>query len=130
MLPFSPLVLHFAVALGIGLLIGIDRERRKVDGPTRAPAGLRTFALTSLCGAVAITAGGELLLAIATAGVFLFAALSYWSARDQDPGLTTEAALVVTVLLGGFAMREPTHAAALGVIVAGLLTARTALHRF
>ena len=63
-------------------------------------------------------------------GVFAFAALSYWSARDQDPGLTTEAALVVTVLLGGFAMREPTHAAALGVIVAGLLTARTPLHRF
>ena len=128
--PISPLVLNLAVALGIGLLIGIDRERRKGDGPTRAPAGLRTFTLTSLCGAVAITVGGELLLAIVTAGVFAFAALSYWSARDQDPGLTTEAALVVTVLLGGFAMREPTHAAALGVIVAGLLTARTALHRF
>jgi uncharacterized membrane protein (DUF4010 family) len=74
--------------------------------------------------------GGELLLVVVTAGVLAFAALSYWSSRDQDPGLTTETALVVTVLLGGFAMREPTHAAALGVIVAGLLTARTALHRF
>lgn len=130
MLPFSPLVLHFAVALGIGLLIGIDRERRKGEGSARAPAGLRTFALTSLSGAIAITVGGELLLVVVTAGVLAFAALSYWSSRDQDPGLTTETALVVTVLLGGFAMREPTHAAALGVIVAGLLTARTALHRF
>jgi uncharacterized membrane protein (DUF4010 family) len=129
MLPFSPIVLHFAVALGIGLLIGIDRERRK-EGQAHAPAGLRTFTLISLAGAVAITVGGELLLAVVTAGVLVFAALSYRSSRDQDPGLTTETALVVTVLLGGFAMREPTHAAALGVIVAGLLTARTALHRF
>ncbi len=130
MLSFSPLALHLAVALGIGLLIGIDRERRKGDGPSRAPAGLRTFAITSLCGAIAVTVGGELLLAVVTAGIFALAGLSYWRALDKDPGLTTEAALVVTVLLGGFAMREPALAAALGVIVAGLLTARTTLHRF
>src|ERR1700741_4570282 len=101
MLSFSPLALDLAVALGIGLLIGIDRERRKGDGPSRAPAGLRTFAITSLCGAIALTVGGELLLAVVTVGVFALAALSYWRTLDEDPGLTTEAALVVTVLLGG-----------------------------
>lgn len=128
--PISPLIVNLAVALGIGLLIGIDRERRKGEGPSRAPAGIRTFTLTALCGAVAIAAGGELLLAVVTVGVFALAALAYWRAVDRDPGLTTETALVVTALLGGLAMHAPTIAAGLGVIVAGLLTARTALHRF
>ena len=40
-----------AAALGCGLLIGIERERRKSEGPGRALAGLRTFALTSVTGA-------------------------------------------------------------------------------
>ena len=128
--PVSPLVLNLAVALGIGLLIGIDRERRKGSGPGRAAAGIRTFTITSLCGAVAVIAGGDLLLAVVVVGVFALAALAYWRAQDRDPGLTTEAALVATALLGGLAIHEPALAAGLGVIVAGLLTARTAIHRF
>ena len=126
----SPLVLNLAVALGIGLLIGIDRERRKGTGPDRAAAGIRTFTITSLCGAVAVVLGGDLLLAIVTVGVFALAALAYWRSSDRDPGLTTEVALVATALLGGLAVHEPTTAAGLGVIVSGLLTARTAIHRF
>ena len=33
--------LRLAVALGIGILIGIERERRKGSGPTRSVAVLR-----------------------------------------------------------------------------------------
>jgi uncharacterized membrane protein (DUF4010 family) len=128
--PLHPLVLGFLVALGIGLLIGIDRERRKGEGPTRQAAGIRTFTVASLAGAVAAAAGGEMLLATVVLGVVVFASLAYWRARDSDPGLTTEAALVLVTLLGGLAMREPDFAAGLGVVVAALLTARTALHRF
>ena len=125
-----PLVLGFLVALGVGLLIGIDRERKKGEGPSHQAAGIRTFAIAALAGAVAIAAGGELLLAAVTLGVVAFAGLSYWHARDSDPGLTTETALVLTALLGGLAIREPAFAAGLGVVVAVLLAARSALHRF
>jgi uncharacterized membrane protein (DUF4010 family) len=118
------------VALGVGLLIGIDRERNKGDGPTRQAPGLRTFTLAALLGATAIAAGGEVLLAAAALGVVGFAGLSYWRARDSDPGLTTETALVLTTLLGGLAIREPAFAAGLGVAAAVLLAARSALHRF
>ena len=59
-----------------------------------------------------------------------FAGLSYWRARDGDPGLTTETALVLTTLLGGLAIKHPEFAAGLGVVVAVLLAARSALHRF
>lgn len=130
-MPFlHPLVLGFLVALGVGLLIGIDRERRKGDGPTRRAAGLRTFTLAALSGAVAMAVGSEILLAAVALGVVAFAGLSYWRARDGDPGLTTETALVLTTLLGGLAMREPILSAGLGVVVAVLLAARSALHRF
>ncbi len=128
--PLHPLLLGFTVALGVGLLIGIDRERRKGEGPARQAAGLRTFTLASLSGAAAIAAGGEVALAAVTLGVVAFSGLSYWRARDEDPGLTTETALVLTTLLGGLAIRQPDFAAGLGVVVAMLLAARSVLHRF
>lgn len=126
----NPFVLGFLVALGIGLLIGIDRERTKGDGPSREAAGLRTFTLASLAGAIGMAAGSELLLGATVLGVVALTGLAYWRARDDDPGLTTEVALVLTTLLGGFAIREPVIAAGLGVVVATLLNARPALHRF
>src|SRR5260370_41254881 len=107
MFPLHPLFLGFLVALGIGLLIGIDRERKKGEGPARQAAGLRTFTLAALLGAVAIVAGGELLLAAVALGVVAFAGLSYWRARDSDPGLTTEAALGLATPLARPALPPP-----------------------
>ncbi|HZX87984.1 MAG TPA: MgtC/SapB family protein, partial [Reyranella sp.] len=125
-----PLVVGFLVALGVGLLIGIDRERKKGDGPTRQAAGLRTFTLASLAGATAMAVGEEVVLAAVALGMVAFAGLSYWRTGEDDPGLTSEAALVVTTLLGGLAIKHPEFAAGLGVVVAVLLAARSALHRF
>ncbi|HEY6982273.1 MgtC/SapB family protein [Reyranella sp.] len=126
----SFLLVGLAVALGIGLLIGADRERRKGAGPARAAAGLRTFAVASVAGAVSFAVGGEILLAVVTLGITILAAISYWRTRDVDPGITTEVALVLTTLLGALAMREALVAAGLGTLVAGLLHARSPLHGF
>ena len=125
-----PLLIGFLVALGIGLLIGIDRERKKSEGATWQAAGLRTFTLAALTGATATAIGGAILLAATALGMTVFAGISFWRARDVDPGMTTETALVLTTLLGGLAIGEPTFAAGLGVVVAVLLAARLALHRF
>src|SRR5664280_1471108 len=100
-------ILNFVVALGIGLLIGAERERRKGEGPARSPAGIRTFTLTSLVGALSFMVGGEVLLAVATAGVIILTAAAYWRGHDDDPGLTTEVALILTALLGGLSMQQP-----------------------
>lgn len=128
--PLDPLLVSFAVALGAGLLIGTERERRKGEGPERAAAGLRTFTLASLAGATSFEAGGVPLLAVVAAGIFALAALAYWRDEGSDPGLTTEIALVSAVLLGGLAISRPELAAAIAVVVASLLSAKTALHRF
>jgi uncharacterized membrane protein (DUF4010 family) len=130
MLIFDPVILNLAVALGIGLLIGAERERRKGTGPTRSPAGIRTFTAASLAGAISFIVGGEVLHAIAIAGVILLTAIAYWRGHGDDPGLTTEIALIVTALLGGLSMQRPALAAGLAVTVTLLLAARTRLHRF
>jgi len=126
----EPVILNLVVALGIGLLIGAERERRKGQGPARSPAGIRTFAVTSLVGAVSFIVGSETLLAIATAGVIALTAIAYWRSHGDDPGLTTEIALILTVLLGGLSTQQPALAGGLAVIVAILLASRTRLHRF
>lgn len=123
------LILSLAVALGIGLLIGIERERSKGGGPFRAAAGLRTFALASLLGAVAMATGGTALLVVAGLAIAMLAGLAYWRSRQRDPGLTTEVGLVLTVFVGGLAIGDPAVAAGLGVIIAMLLAARSWLHR-
>jgi len=118
------------VALGIGLLIGAERERRKGEGPDRAAAGIRTFAIAALVGAVAMLLGGGVILATAVLCVGALTLLAYQRARHVNPGLTTEMALVLTTLLGGFAIEDATLAAAVGAALALLLAGRNRLHHF
>lgn len=123
----------FSVALGIGLLIGIERERSKGDGPDRAAAGVRTFLLIALAGALASTAAqrfGGLIFAVGGGFVALAALAAYRRSRADDPGLTTEVAMLVTFLLGALAMTALPLAAGLGVVVAVVLASKSALHRF
>jgi uncharacterized membrane protein (DUF4010 family) len=123
-------MLNLVVALGIGLLIGAERERRKGEGPARSPAGIRTFAVASLAGAVSFMVGSGISLAVVASGVIALVAIAYWRGHNDDPGLTTEIALVLTVLLGGLSAQQPALAGAIAVIVAALLAWRTRLHRF
>ena len=115
-----------AAALGTGLLIGIERERSQ---PPESPAGLRSFVLAALAGAVAGALGG-VAVAVAVAAFALLTLAGYLQTRQSDPGLTTEFALLLTVLLGALAQNAPGLAAALGVLVAGTLAAKSVLHDF
>lgn len=125
----NPLWLNLVVALGIGLLIGAERERSKGSGPDRSPAGIRTFAIAAMLGGVS-TMLYEWLLFVVVLGVIVFTATSYYSRSSQDPGLTTEIALVLTVILGSLAMSDMALAAALGVMLAILLAAKAPIHGF
>ena len=81
---------RLAVALGIGLVIGAERERTKGTGPERAPAGIRTFALVGLLGGVVATIGGTALVAVVGAIVGGIAIVGYYAGDRKDPGFTTE----------------------------------------
>jgi uncharacterized membrane protein (DUF4010 family) len=120
---------RLAIALGIGLLVGAERERRKAENGGAGTAGIRTFALVSLMGGVAaafesaavLVGGGAFVAALTVAG--------YMRSDKEDRGLTSEVALILSYLLGALAMKTPAIAAGAGVIAAMVLAMRTRLHR-
>lgn len=123
-------IVGLAVALGIGLIVGIERERRKGDGDRREAAGLRTFAIAALSGAVAQWVPVPALAPIGAALVAALALVSHWKSRSRDPGMTTELALFATYLIGVLCVVAPSLGAACGSGLALLLAARRRLHRF
>jgi uncharacterized membrane protein (DUF4010 family) len=118
-----------AVALGCGLLVGVERERRKGSGPLRGFAGLRTFAVTSVVGAAAALTQAPGLVVTGALLVAGLALLSYWRDRSDDPGVTTEMALLLTYLVGVLSASNLALAAGLSVGLTALLAGRERLHR-
>ena len=121
--------LNLAVALGLGLLIGAERERSKGADPNTSSAGIRTFTIASLLGAVS-TMVNFWLLVVSIFCVTIFEAIAYFNQRGKEPGLTTEVALIFTMILGGLAMSSTALAAALAVSLAVLLAAKEPMHGF
>jgi uncharacterized membrane protein YhiD involved in acid resistance len=73
----SGIALRLGIAFGIGLLIGAERERRKGKGPQRAAAGIRTFTIAAVLGAVSFHLGGIVLIAVAILALAGFIGFSY-----------------------------------------------------
>lgn len=105
-------------ALGIGLLIGVVRERAHTT--SIAKAGTRTHALIAVLGAVTWGLGMAPFVATLLA-IGALAVIGYLKTLDADPGMTGEVAMVLTFVLGGLAAQQRVLASALGVVVAILL---------
>jgi uncharacterized membrane protein (DUF4010 family) len=88
------------IAMGVGLLIGLERER-----VTSSRAGLRTFALVSLFGALSVFLSQRLqsewpfVMAMFIVAAMLIAA-HLRHPDSSDPGTTSVAALMVSFCLG------------------------------
>ncbi len=119
-----------AVACGVGLLVGIERERRKGSGPQRSAAGVRTFLIVALVGVLSAWTGGPVMPAMMALAVGALAVSAYRSDRSGDPGMTTEVALLATFLLGVLSDSAPALAAGIGALLAIALAAREWLHHF
>jgi uncharacterized membrane protein (DUF4010 family) len=127
---FSTALAVLASAAGCGLLMGIERERRKGAGPDRALAGVRSFTLASIGGAAAALTAIPALVVVGAALVAALTVVAYARDRSGDPGVTTEIALLLAYLIGVTCARDQLLAAALAVVVTGLLALRDALHQF
>lgn len=136
------LLSRFAVALGIGLLIGLERGWRTRDEPpgSRA-AGFRTFAISALLGgvvgALAHAVGGTPTLGGGAVVGIAFAAFSIVvtvfcleeNRADKTYSATTAVAGILTFALGVYALLGDMRvAAAVAVATAGLLALRESLH--
>lgn len=119
-----------AIAGGCGLLIGLERERRKQQLGAPEEAGIRSFTVTALGGALAQTLAQPLLVAVGALAVGAMLAVSVLRRHKTGRDVTGELALFVTYLVGVLCVVQPALGAACGVAVAGLLALRERLHRF
>lgn len=130
------LFLRFGVALFIGILIGMQREYASGKGKDEIIAGVRTFALFALIGSTAAFISDLLdtpwLLIVVLGCIGLLAAVAFYAEYNKDRiGLTTEVAILLTLLIGVLAyLNHLTIAVALGVIVTVLLSLKLEMHRF
>lgn len=132
------LIERLAVALAIGLVIGIERgwkQREEAEG--ERAAGLRTHALSGLLGgiwgALALAAGDWGGVALGLAFVAFAATIAIFRyremVRDKTYGATTVIGAMAAFALGAYAvMGDMTAAAAAGVAAATLLALKTVLH--
>ena len=127
---FSAVAKEIGIALGLGLLVGLQRER--VASPL---AGFRTFPLITVSGTIAAllgqTFGGWIVGAglIALAGLIIVGNLAKQKKGDLDPGLTTEVAMLLMYGVGAYVVVGHTAAAiAIGGGVAVLLHLKPEMH--
>ncbi|MFH5831676.1 MgtC/SapB family protein [Halalkalibaculum sp. DA384] len=126
-------------ALGVGLLIGIERgwTGRKEDEGDRV-AGIRTFSLVGLLGGLSAEMThyiadwflGVILLALAALIVTSYM-VEATVREDKDVGITTEIALLLTFALGAWATSDyRIYALGAAVLVMVLLSLKPVLHRW
>lgn len=118
--------------MSIGLMIGVERERRNVKG--QQPMGVRSFLLFALVGAIAsginqpLVALGLVIFA-ATATLIGYVRSSHLATESvRSVGLTTEIAAMATFGLGYLANFEPLLSLSLGLIMLLVLLNKTFLH--
>lgn len=113
--------------MAIGILLGVVRERR--HNAQLSKAGLRTHALVAVAGYVAWGLGvWPFMGLLAVVGALVLH--GYRATAAQDPGLTGEVALMVTLMLAALVQQDPALAVGLGVLVASLLEFKQLSHRF
>ena len=128
----NQLLISLALALGLGLLVGLQRQWRESE-----IAGIRTFPILTLFGAFcAILAepfGGWTLAAglIAVSAVLVIANAAKIRAGEADPGVTTEmAALIMYAVGAAVALEYYVPAIVTTGVVAVLLHWKPQLHGF
>lgn len=128
----SDLALRFAVAIGLGMLLGLERERSKSE---EGGLGVRTFSLIALAGAVAGYLDGSLgmsgfALVLFIAVVAIIISLYWITALRGDTGVTTETSALLCFTLGLLCARGQVQFAAwVAVAMALLLALREWLHQ-
>lgn len=93
--PYPEILTRLTLALALGMLIGLERERRHKE------AGLRTFGFVGLIGAISGALGEPFaLMSLVLAGVLIIFMNLQTLRTEQVAELTTSAAILVTCFAG------------------------------
>jgi len=127
-------ILKVLIALAIGALIGIERERKQYD--KQEFAGIRTFTIIALFGILSayLSQFYNNFIILAFLGLIFIVGLSYYRStlQDDDIGITTEVVAMVTFILGALCFTEEGLfiAPIIAIIITALLAYKSYLHHF
>ncbi|HET9063300.1 MAG TPA: MgtC/SapB family protein [Candidatus Binatia bacterium] len=139
--PASPYLLlrNFLIALLIGALVGVEREKHKAASQGLTFGGLRTFILFAEAGAVAAWLSVErdmpwlfvaTVVAVAAVVTIAYVLESRINANPDALGLTTELAAITVCLLGGAVMYGHAEiAVGLAIATSAVLAFKQPLHQ-
>jgi uncharacterized membrane protein (DUF4010 family) len=121
----------YAIALIIGLVIGVEREFH--HSSEAQILGVRTFPLIALSGTLAAGVDNSILAAIIAMANFIMIGFGYWRSsrptrKKPDLGITTEIAAFVVFCSGYIAFKNAQMAIAIGLATLALLASRGWLH--
>lgn len=130
------LIRDFLIALLIGALVGIEREKRKSAEHPGSFGGLRTFILFAETGAVAAwlsqqvgSPGLFIAVLLAVALIVIIAYVLENRSKPDSLGVTSEVSAITVCLLGGAVMYGYAEiAVALGIATSAVLTFKQPLH--
>lgn len=141
------LFFEMAYALGVGLLIGLERSMPKLaapDSPSDSDPvldpektdddvetlGIRTFTVLSLLGFTTAVASDRfpLIAPVALVGVCVLVVALYIRAKELGLGITTELAAITTCGLGVLCHHQPQAAGALALILTVVLASKRLAH--
>lgn len=131
----NPFILGLLISLGIGLILGLEREYDKLK-EEQGFAGIRTFPIVAIIGfilgSLSITYTPWLVIIIASA-FLLFLSLSHLSIVQKHAmtGITTNLALFATLILGVMVANHlHKEAVATAVVIVTLLSLKTTFNTF
>ena len=130
------LVQKFLIALLLGALVGMEREKHRRNVQPASFGGLRTFILVAQAGAISAWLSLHLqapwlfiMVILVVGGVAAVAFAMQNRHRNEFGGLTSEISAITVCLLGGAVMYGYTELAVmLGILTSAVLTFKQPLH--
>jgi uncharacterized membrane protein (DUF4010 family) len=128
--------LKFGLSALLGFVIGLERAREGTENPH---ASVRDFVIFALVGATCAFAATQYnnawIIVSGFFGVLVLLVSGYWAEHQRknefDPGITTEAAVVVTFFLGVLIIKDAAElAVAVAIVLMLVLSEKKMIERF
>lgn len=128
------LLIRLAVGIGIGLLIGLEREHASLQRNIQPFGGIRTFVLIIILSFLSMLLYywiNPWMLAISIIGLFSLVGFSYHISHKENAGSTTEISIIIAYFLGIITFLGYIEISlAITMIVVSLLSAKIQLQKF
>ncbi|MDX1503213.1 MAG: DUF4010 domain-containing protein [Thermoanaerobaculia bacterium] len=129
MSPDLEVIKLLAEAVALGLLVGSERYRGRQPGEKKS-AGVRTFVIVSLLGAICGLFAVPAYTTVTFAAVALLVGVGYYRSPSGSLGLTTEFAALLVFWIGYLLASREMVAIGLGIVLTIFLAAKRPLHDF